>query len=312
VVGGYSNVGGGFQNAISVDGEFSLIGGGSNNQITAQPGTNLKYATIGGGIGNIVSRGGATIAGGNGNVASQFDAAVGGGFGNTASGQAATVPGGKSNVADGFASLAAGYRAKANAGGSMAFSDSTEADLANDSANSFIVGFTGGIGMWTNKAKTTGCQIIAGGGSWICTSSRDEKTDFTDLDPRTMLERVLDLPITQWRYRGEASGVRHVGPMAQDFHAAFGLGPDDQSIGVLDASGVALAAIQGLNAKLEQALRHRDAEIARQREEIDQQRDEIAELRATREDVVALRAAVGALLRERAATLQQAVFPASR
>jgi hypothetical protein len=56
--------------------------------------------------------------------------------------------------------------------------------------------------------------------------------------------------------------------MAQDFHAAFGLGPDNQSIGVLDASGVALAAIQGLNAKLEQSLRDRDALVASQGREI--------------------------------------------
>ncbi len=302
--GGHSLVGGGHQNAISVDGEFSLIGGGSNNQITAPPGTNLSYATIGGGIGNIVSRGGATIAGGNANVASHFDAAIGGGFGNTASGQAATVPGGKSNVANGFASLAAGYRAKANAGGSMAFSDSTEADLANDSANSFIVGFTGGIGMWTNKAKTTGCQIIAGGGSWICTSSRDEKTDFADIDPRTMLQRVIGLPITEWRYREEVSGVRHVGPMAQDFHAAFGLGPDDRSIGVLDASGVALAAIQGLNAKLESMLAAKDREIAalearvaEQHRAMAMQAQELVRARAIYEGEVAdLRRAVDVLL----------------
>ena len=302
--GGHSLVGGGHQNAISVDGEFSLIGGGSDNQITAPPGTNLRYATIGGGIGNIVSRGGATIAGGNANVASHFDAAIGGGFGNTASGQAATVPGGKSNVANGFASLAAGYRAKANAGGSMAFSDSTEADLANDSANSFIVGFTGGIGLWTNKAKTTGCQIVAGGGAWICTSSRDEKTDFTDIDPRTMLERVLGLPITEWRYRGEASGVRHIGPMAQDFHAAFGLGPDDRSIGVLDASGIALAAIQGLNAKLEAKLAAKGREIAalaarvaEQHRAMAMQAQELVRVRAIHDSEMAdLRRAVDVLL----------------
>ncbi len=290
------------------------IGGGYGN--TAGNGnadtTDAAFTTVSGGVFNSAAAYAATIGGGDGNQATWAYAVVSGGNGNVAGGQAATIPGGQLNVANGFASLAAGYRAKANAGGSMAFSDSTEADLANNTANSFIVGFTGGIGMWTNKAQTTGCRILAGGGSWICTSSRDEKTDFTEVDPQAILERVLGMPITEWRYRGEASGLRHVGPMAQDFHAAFGLGPDDQSIGVLDASGIALAAIQGLNAKLEQGLRDRDAAIARQREEIDRQRGEIAELRATREDVAALRAAVGALLRERAATVQQAAFPASR
>jgi phage shock protein A len=40
--------------------------------------------------------------------------------------------------------------------------------------------------------------------------------------------------------------------MAQDFHAAFGTGTDDKHIATVDADGVALAAIQGLNEKLEE------------------------------------------------------------
>jgi hypothetical protein len=47
--------------------------------------------------------------------------------------------------------------------------------------------------------------------------------------------------------------VRHVGPRAQDFAAAFGVGEDDRHIHVVDASGVALAAIQALAARLAEA-----------------------------------------------------------
>jgi hypothetical protein len=46
-------------------------------------------------------------------------------------------------------------------------------------------------------------------------------------------------------------GVRHVGPMAQDFYAAFGTGVDDRHITSIDEDGVALAAIKALNAKLQ-------------------------------------------------------------
>jgi hypothetical protein len=49
---------------------------------------------------------------------------------------------------------------------------------------------------------------------------------------------------------GPNAEVRHVGPMAQDFHAAFGLGDSDKSIGMQDIEGVALAAIQGLHQQL--------------------------------------------------------------
>ena len=44
-------------------------------------------------------------------------------------------------------------------------------------------------------------------------------------------------------------------------YAAFGLGADDTHIAPLDAGGVALAAIQGLNQKLEERLRQKDVEI---------------------------------------------------
>ena len=78
---------------------------------------------------------------------------------------------------------------------------------------------------------------------------------FTTLTPRQ--------PITRWNFKQEA-GTPHIGPMAQDFHTAFGTGLDDRHIATVDADGVALAAIQGLNQKLEQqtaAARRKDAEI---------------------------------------------------
>ena len=77
------------------------------------------------------------------------------------------------------------------------------------------------------------------------------------MDVVDVLKRVAQMPVTQWRYRTEASGARHVGPMAEDFHAAFGLGEDNRAINSIDASGVALAAIQGLN----QLVSEKDAEI---------------------------------------------------
>jgi hypothetical protein len=46
--------------------------------------------------------------------------------------------------------------------------------------------------------------------------------------------------------------------MAQDFMKAFGVGDDDKMIGMQDADGVALAAIQGLN----QIVKAKDAKIA--------------------------------------------------
>jgi hypothetical protein len=54
------------------------------------------------------------------------------------------------------------------------------------------------------------------------------------------------MPITSWSYKAESPSVRHIGPMAQDFYKAFGLGLDDKHITTIDEGGVALAAIKGL------------------------------------------------------------------
>jgi hypothetical protein len=87
-------------------------------------------------------------------------------------------------------------------------------------------------------------------------SDRNAKDDFTPVNSQAVLAEVAALPLTTWSYKTEP-GVRHVGPMAQDFYAAFNVGPDDKHITTVDESGVALAAIQGLNQKLNQ----KDAEI---------------------------------------------------
>ena len=83
-------------------------------------------------------------------------------------------------------------------------------------------------------------------------SDRNVKKDFAAVDPQAILEKLAALPITQWHYQWEEENITpHIGPMAQDFHAAFGLGTDDKHIATVDADGVAMAAIQGLNQKLE-------------------------------------------------------------
>lgn len=90
------------------------------------------------------------------------------------------------------------------------------------------------------------------------TSDRNAKENFAPVDAATILDKVASLPVTQWNYKNDGAGVKHIGPVAQDFEAAFRLNKnDDKHISVVDEGGVALAAIKGLNQKLEQ----KDAEI---------------------------------------------------
>jgi hypothetical protein len=83
------------------------------------------------------------------------------------------------------------------------------------------------------------------GGVWTNGSSRSFKDGFEEIDKIDVLERLAALPVTKWRYRGEDES-EHIGPTAEDFREAFGLGHDQRYITTVDADGVALAAIQGL------------------------------------------------------------------
>ena len=92
------------------------------------------------------------------------------------------------------------------------------------------------------------------------TSDRNAKEAFAPVDEKQILEKVASLPVAEWSYK-QAEGIRHIGPMAQDFQAAFKVGADDKHIATVDADGVALAAIKGLNEKLEAEAKQRDTEI---------------------------------------------------
>jgi hypothetical protein len=105
------------------------------------------------------------------------------------------------------------------------------------------------------------CQPSGLCGAQCLISDRNRKANFGSVDPTDMLERVRDLPIATWNYTSDDDSVRHIGPMAQDFAALFGVGADDRHIHPLDGQGVALAAIQGLLSQL-QEMREENARLA--------------------------------------------------
>jgi len=114
-----------------------------------------------------------------------------------------------------------------------------------------------GIGILAPAYKLHVNGAIRATGTINSDSDRNAKTDFTPVDTAAVLEHVINLPIQRWRFKAESSEIKHVGPMAQDFRAAFGLGDGATSIATVDADGVALAAIQGLN----KIVREKDVEI---------------------------------------------------
>jgi len=105
-------------------------------------------------------------------------------------------------------------------------------------------------------ATTAGVTV---NGTFNNNSDRNAKQDFAPVSPSQILDKVLQLPVSEWSYKVDAA-TRHIGTMAQDFYSAFNIGTDDKHIAPIDEGGVALAAIQGLNQKLMVELQRRDAE----------------------------------------------------
>jgi hypothetical protein len=296
----YATIGGGSNNAVGNgnadvnDAPFGTIAGGNGNQVVAKLGAigggydNLAgdSAFVGGGQANTAAGPMTTVAGGGENEARYAGAFVGGGrfnlardqmstvaggYSNQALGQYSMVAGGLSSVAAGDYGFAAGRRAKAANDGCFVWADSTDADISCGSVNRFVARATGGVWFYSGIAPSTGVTLAAGSGSWSSISDRAVKDNVAAVDPADILERLAAMPVAAWNYAAQSKDVRHIGPMAQDFHAAFHVGEDERFISVVDAQGVAFAAIQGLHA----LVREKDAQIEALRREMEDLRTEV-------------------------------------
>jgi hypothetical protein len=157
---------------------------------------------------------------------------------------------------------AMGYRAKAEHQGSFVWGDYTLADVASSTSNEFTVRASGGTRIFSNSGATAGVSLAPNATAWSVISDRTVKKDFTAVDGREVLEKLAAVPVQSWHYQWEsADATPHLGPVAQDFKAAFYPGRDDKSITTLEFDGVALAAIQGLNRKLEDKLEQKQTKI---------------------------------------------------
>lgn len=191
---------------------------------------------------NSLALGASTIASGGSGLA--------GGFASQATGGASLAFG--DNVrADGNGSVALGSYAAAITNGSFVFSDRSQPGVLHGAVNpnEFSVRATGGVTFQTGLAATVGVRLASNGTQWLSLSDARTKLRFRDLDTDDVLARIAAMPVTEWSYEAQDAGIRHIGPTAQDFHAAFGLGEDPLRIGTLDANGVALAGVRALEAR---------------------------------------------------------------
>lgn len=204
---------------------------------------------------NAISIGNNTSAGGSFATAIGSVALAAGTY-STAIGSDATAGGiygmaiGNSVNASGSHSVALGnYCATSGKQGSFVIGDnSTTSSLLSTADNEMSMRFNGGYRLFSNSSLTTGVYLLTGGGSWGSVSDIRRKENIEVIDNEKILTSIASIPVTNWNYKSQPATQRHIGPMAQDFYAAFhldGIG-NDTTINTLDIAGVNMAAIQAL------------------------------------------------------------------
>jgi hypothetical protein len=304
-----SVIGGGYDNGIESC-SSSVVAGGSANGI----GTNSSNSVISGGNRNkvLASASFATIPGGLFNSATNYAFAAGR---RAKANHTGAVVWADSTDAD-FASTAANhFRVRAGGGMDLVGGNAVETfKFAGSRSGGFGSPVAYGVNNNTTGSSAPVLRLVSNGGNsgdgvlsvssqgtgdlarfgnastfvaWLTTngnwnalafnptSDRAAKENFAVVDPREVLDKVAALPLARWNYKA-APGLDHIGPVAQDFHTAFGLnGEDDKHIATVDADGVALAAIQGLNQKVETY-----------RAELEERQTEVSELRRRNEELL--------------------------
>jgi hypothetical protein len=282
----WATVGGGVGNMS--DGRSATVGGGENNVASGDWATVVggyentasgDFAVVVGGENNVAS-GGTSFAAGMNAWATNYstfvwadDSDVGAPFSSTAPNEFLIRAAGgvginmnnpngaslyvKGNRTDGWGSSVGVFENTSGAvGSSPALRVVVDGGGAPDGALSVSDNGTGPIAEFGNGnafvASIENDGTIKSKGV-VLTSDRNAKENFNALDAQIVLAKVASIPVTEWNYKDDSANTKHIGPMAQDFHAAFALnGSDDTHISVVDESGVALAAIQGLNQKFEE------------------------------------------------------------
>lgn len=121
----------------------------------------------------------------------------------------------------------------------------------------------------SNKVRIgdTNVTVIEGQVAFTFPSDKNLKEHFKLVDEEEVLTKLRQVPVRSWNYiRETTKDVRHYGPVAQDFFAAFG----DDGIGTIgtpttinsgDMAGILMAAIKGLEKRTAE-LKEKDGKIA--------------------------------------------------
>ena len=269
-IGGGANNQAGDGAGTADDRPLATVGGGRINFATgdrarrspAAPSTRpaRRLATVAGGVANTATRARESSTVGGGATANDGErpvrAPIGGGANNTASGTDATVPGGSSNSRrDDYTPrrrpagerralrlVRVGRHDQSPTSSRRPRTSSASAQPAAPASSPVV------DGSRRTRTPASRSPLARARGHRSPTATRSARSSGSR--PNSVLRKLARVPISTWSYRAQDDSIRHIGPMAQDFYRAFGVGESRRRIDSVDADGVALAAIQGLARKL--------------------------------------------------------------
>jgi len=178
-------------------------------------------------------------------------------IGTTASRNTAVGDSAGYNITSGSNNTFIGYGANCGSLGTASNSTAIGNGAVVTASNIFVFGnsevtgwgFGTGPGARAIKAGTTSSNgngaYLTTGGVWTDISDANKKENITELDKKSVLDKILHLKISEWKYKGTEDEY-HIGPMAEDFHRLFEVG-DDSSISSMDKTGVLFLGIQALS-----------------------------------------------------------------
>jgi len=272
----YSTVIGGAKN--NATGDNSTVAGGINNDSTGKNSFSGGKGNLSSGESSVtlgennIASGARSIALGYGNSASNLQS-IALGRENNATGVQAFAQGFKTKAlghvsvamgvyaeANGFASFAFGKSVKAGSDGTVVFGDSNGGhnngivgtfpinERTGDVENKFFGFFENGYHLYTTAgtSSVSGVYLNGGSGAWNTLSDKNSKENFKEINNQEILNKLIAMPIESWNYKSQNNNIRHIGPYAQDFNQAYGLGDGKLSINTIDSDGIAFVSLQAL------------------------------------------------------------------
>ncbi len=255
----------------SFAGCYNNIASGDYSTSFGQNNTSSGNNSVAIGVGNVASASGSVALGSINNALGAYSVAMARGcsandsgsvcigYHSTVNGKFAVAFGAYTSASGDYSTVMGYYASSGGKKGSFVYADQSSTSVTKSTVdNQFVVRASGGVNLFSNTALSSGVSLAAGAGSWASVSDKHKKENFKREDADAVLNKLSQLSVTSWNYKTQASSIRHIGPMAQDFYKAFNFGESDTTITTIDMDGVSLLAIQALIKKTNELKRKAD------------------------------------------------------